>query len=206
MARAVSITGPNALPAAIQQQVKDYVTKVYEARHGSRDGLDQVLAQAGGAPFPPPGFHVQTLEETPEYRAKQEELRRQEEAAKLEAERLAALRERMTKELTDFDVIVKYLQEGGQKERDTWEYLKGSSLALPGKVVTATPGAAPTTVRVAVSPELALQPGKFDLELTLEAPHNRRLAADQDIEFEATFDSYTARPFLLKMVKGKITQ
>ena len=206
MARAVSITGPNALPAAIQQQVKDYVTKVYEARHGSRDGLDQVLAQAGGAPFPPPGFHVQTLEETPEYRAKQEELRRQEEAAKLEAERLAALRERMVRELTDFDVIVKYLQEGGQKERDTWEYLKGSSLALPGKVVTATPGAAPTTVRVAVSLELAQQPGKFDLELTLEAPHNRRLAADQDIEFEATFDSYTARPFLLKMVKGKITK
>jgi tetratricopeptide (TPR) repeat protein len=206
MARAVSITGPNALPAAIQQQVKDYVTKVYEARHGSANGLDQILAQAAGAPFPPAGFHVQTLEETPEYKAEQEKLRQEEEAARREAERVAALRERMSRELSDFDVITEYLSGGGQRQADAWEFLKGSSLGLPGKVVTATPGAAPTTVRLAVSPELAAQPGKFDLELTLAAPNPRRLAAGQDIEFEATFDAYTANPFLLKMVNGKITK
>ncbi|MGH9783591.1 MAG: hypothetical protein ACRD88_05350, partial [Terriglobia bacterium] len=88
MARAVSITGPNALTAAIQQQVRDYVTKVYEARHGSRNGLDQIFAQAARAPFPPADFRVLTLEETPEYKAEQEKLRLEEEA-RLEAARQA---------------------------------------------------------------------------------------------------------------------
>ena len=205
MARAVSISGPNALPGPIQQQVRDYVTKVYEARHGSRNGLEQVLAQAATAPFPPAGFRVLTLEETPEYQAEQEALRRQEEA-RLEAERQVALRkQRLLEELTTFDVIAQYLQEGGQKGNDTWEILHGQELPLSGKVVSATPAARPTTIRLAVSPELAEQAGKFDVELTLGTPHPRALAAGQDIMFSGTFDSYTARPFLLKMVSGKIT-
>lgn len=204
MARAISVTGQNALPGPIQQQVRDYLTKVYEARRGSRTGLDQILAQAARAPFPPADFHVLTLEESPEYKAEQEELRRQEEA-RLEAERQAALRkQRVLEELTEFDVIVKYLQEGGQKGNDTWEILHGQELPLSGKVVSATPAARPTTIRLAVSPELAEQAGKFDVELTLATPHPRALAAGQDVMFLATCDSFTARPFLLKMVNGKI--
>ena len=205
MARAVSISGPNALPGPIQQQVRDYVTKVYEARHGSRNGLDQVMAQAARAPFPPADFRVLTLEETPEYQAEQEALRRQEEA-KMEAERQAqARKERLLAELTSFDVIAKYLQEGGQKGTDTWELLHGQELPLAGLVVSATPAARPTTIRLAVSEELAEQAGKFDVELTLATPLGRALAAGQDVMFSGTFDSYTARPFLMKMVSGKIT-
>lgn len=204
MARAVSLTGPNALPGPIQQQVRDYLTKVYETRHGSRNGLDEVLAQAGRAPFPPAGFRVLPLEETPEYLAEQERLRLEEEA-KLEAARQAAARkQRVVEELTTFDVIVNYLQEGGQKGTDTWEILHGQSLPLMGRVVSATPVARPTNVRIAVLPDL--EPGKYDVELTLAAPHARPLAAGQEIEFEGTFDAYTARPFLAKLLNGKVTK
>jgi hypothetical protein len=202
MARAVSLTGPNALPGPIQGQVRDYLTKVYEARHGSRDGLDQVMAQAGGAPFPPAGFHVQTLEETPEFQAQQEAIRQEE--ARLEGLRVEQERkQKLLDELTTFDVITKYLQEGGQKGEDTWEILQGQVLPLQGRVVDLT-AVGSRTVLLAVSPVVAAQAGAHDLELTLSAPLSAPLRKSQDIKFEGKVDSFRARPFLLKMTEGKV--
>ena len=178
------------------------MTKVYEARHGSRTGLDEVLAQAGRAPFPPAGFHVQTLEETPEYKAEQEALRAEE--AKLAA--AAAERERKQKvldELTTFDVIVKNLQDGGQKGADTWELLNGTVLPLTGRVVELT-AVGTRTIRLAVSPGVAAVGGAHDLELTLAAPLAEPLRKSQDIQFEGKIDSFTPRPFLMKMSQGKV--
>jgi len=203
MARAVSITGATALPAATQAQVKDYVTKVYDARHGSDQGLDQVFTQAASAPFPPADFHVLSLEETPEYKAEQEALRQEE--AKLETARLAAERkQKLAEELTSFDVIVKYLQEGGQKGEDTWEVLHGQVLPLAGRVVDATV-AGSRTVLLAVAPEVAVREGVHDVELSLAAPLREPLKKSQDIQFEGKLDTFRARPFLLKIVQGKVT-
>ena len=202
MARAVSITGENALPGPIQGQVRDYLTQVYEARHGSDRGLDQVLAQAAGAPFPPADFHVQTLQETPEYIAEQEELR-------LEQERFEAMqREQQRKqavleELTTFDVIVEYLQEGGQKGEDTWEILNGQVLPMTGRVLDLT-AVGSRTVLLAVSPAVAARGDAHDLELTLASPLAEPLRKSQDIKFEGKIDSFQARPFLMKMVEGKV--
>ena len=196
MARAVSITGPTALPGPTQTQVKDYVTKVYDARHGSEEGMDQVFTQAAAAGFPPRDFHVKSVEEIAAEAPPEPEP-----PPKPVARQLSVKPE----ELDSFDVIVKYLQAGGQKEADTWEILKGQTLPLPGKVVSATPAARPTTVRLAISPELAAQEGKFDVELTLAAPLARAPARGQTVQFEGTCDSYQAKPFLLKMTNGKIT-
>jgi hypothetical protein len=202
MARAVSVTGPSALPAAIQGQVKDYLNKVYEARHGSAKGLDEVLAQAARAPFPPAGFHVQTLEETPEFQAEQEYIRQ--ENAKIEADRAVFERkEKLLAELTTFDVIMKYLQEGGQKGEDTWEILHGQELPLQGRVVDLT-AVGSRTVLLAVSPAVASQAGAHDLELTLTAPLAQPLRKAQDIKFTGKVESFRPRPFLLKMTEGKI--
>jgi hypothetical protein len=202
MARAVSITGQTALPGPIQGQVRDYLTKVYEARHGSRDGLDQVLAQAAGAPFPPAGFHVQTLEETPEFQAEQERIRQ--EQAKIDAERAVyERREKLLTELTNFDVIKRYLQEGGEKGEDTWAILQGQSLPLQGRVVDLT-AVGSRTVVLAVSPAVASQPGAHDLELSLASPLAEPLRKAQDIKFEGKVDSFQARPFVLKMTEGKL--
>jgi len=193
MARSVSISGPTALNDATKAQFRDYLTKAFEARHGSTDGLEDLLAQASAAPFPPPGFHIMTAEEMapPEPEPEPEPPPRE----------LTVTVE----ELVDFGTIRDYLQAGGLKEEDTWALLKGAGLPLPGKVVSATPAANPTTVRVVVSPELALEAGKYDVELTLAAPLGRRLAAGTDVNFEGVLDSYTRNPYLLKMIDGKIT-
>jgi len=179
------------------------VTKVYDARHGSDQGLDQVFTQAASAPFPPADFHVLSLEETPEYKAEQEALRQEE--AKLETARLAAERkQKLAEELTSFDVIVKYLQEGGQKGEDTWEVLHGQVLPLAGRVVDATV-AGSRTVLLAVAPEVAVREGVHDVELSLAAPLREPLKKSQDIQFEGKLDTFRARPFLLKIVQGKVT-
>ena len=178
------------------------MTQVYEARHGSDRGLDQVLAQAAGAPFPPADFHVQTLQETPEYIAEQEELR-------LEQERFEAMqREQQRKQavlddLTTFDVIVEYLQEGGQKGEDTWEILNGQVLPMTGRVLDLT-AVGSRTVLLAVSPAVAARGDAHDLELTLASPLAEPLRKSQDIKFEGKIDSFQARPFLMKMVEGKV--
>ncbi|MBI2820102.1 MAG: hypothetical protein HYX73_09000 [Acidobacteria bacterium] len=193
MARSVSITGQTALNDATKTQFKDYLTKAYEARHGSTEGLEDLLAQAAAAPFPPPGYHIMTAEEmAPPEPEPEPEPPPRELTVKIE-------------ELSDFSKIQEYLQAGGIKSEDTWELLKGAALPLPGKVISATPAANPTTVRIVVSPELALEDGKYDVELTLAAPLGKRLAAGSMINFEGTLDAYTARPFLLKMVDGKVT-
>jgi tetratricopeptide (TPR) repeat protein len=193
MAHALSISGPAALPEANKATVKDYLTKVYEARHGSTDGLDELLAQAASAPAPPAGFHIMTAEEMA--------------PPEPEPEPVPPPRELTVKaeELTDFGKIQEYLQAGGLKEEDTWTIMKGQNLPLPGKVVSATPAARPTKVLLAVNPALAQEPGKHDVELTLAEPHAKALQAGQDVNFEGTWDAYTSDPFVIKIIDGKIT-
>ncbi|MBI4480180.1 MAG: hypothetical protein HY651_09175 [Acidobacteria bacterium] len=192
MARAVSITGPTALNDATKTQFQDYLSKAYEARHGSTDGLDDLMAQASAAPFPPDGFHIQTAEElAPPEPEPEPEPPKRELTVKVE-------------ELTDFSKIQEYLQAGGTKAEDTWTLLKGAGMPLPGKVISATPAARPTKILLAVDPELAAQPGKHDVELTLAEPLTKAAAVGSTINFEGILDSYTAKPFLLKMVDGKV--
>ena len=202
MARAVSITGQSALPAAIQGQVKSYLSKVYEARHGSQDGLNDVIAQAGKAPFPPSGFHIQAWEETDEYKAEQAALKADQERiakAKADQERKQAVLE----ELTTFDNIVKNLQSGGQKAQDTWDILYGQPLPLKGRVAELT-AVGSRAVKLAVSPALAAAGTGHDVELTLSAPLTAPLRKSQDIDFDGKVDAFTAQPFLLKIVEGRI--
>jgi tetratricopeptide (TPR) repeat protein len=196
LARATSLTGQTALPESMKGSVKDYLGKVYDARHGSTDGLDDLVTKSATATFPPDGFHVQTAEELapPEPPPAPAPPPKRELTVKPE-------------ELTDFGVIVRYLQAGGDKEADTWELLKGQeNFALPGKVVSESPAARPTKILIAVSPELQTpaNAGKHDVELTLAAPLAKPLEEGATINFEGTIDSYTSKPFVLKMVDGKI--
>jgi tetratricopeptide (TPR) repeat protein len=193
LAHAVSVSGPGSLPEATKTTVKDYLTKVYDARHGDTTGLDEVLAQAAGAAFPPPDFHVKSMEEmAPEPEPEPEPVKPRELSVKPE-------------DLETFDDIKKNLQAGGDKEADTWTLLKGAQLPLPGRVVSATPAAAPRTLLLAVSADVATQDGKHDLEVALTAP-GRAVKKGEDIMIEGTIDAYTARPFVLKITGAKITK
>lgn len=205
MARALSIKGQAALPTANQTQVRDYVTNIYKSKRLPQVEVDQttademneqagreindILARAATAPFPPADFRIEEMvvEEEPEPEPE-------------------PVRELSVKpeELSSFDVLAQYLQAGGLKGEDTWTLLHGSALTLPGKVVSATPAASPRTIRLAVDPVLAQEDGKYDVELTLEQPLARALSAGQMIQFEGTCDAYRTNPFLLQMAKGKI--
>jgi tetratricopeptide (TPR) repeat protein len=193
LARAVSLSGPGSLPEATKTTVKDYLTKVYDARHGDTEGLDAVLAQAATSAFPAADFHVKSMEElAPPPEPEPEPVKPRELSVKPE-------------DLETFDDIKKHLQAGGEKEADTWTLLKGASLPLPGRVVSATPPAAPKTLLLAVSADVATQEGKHDLEVVLAAP-GRAVKKGEDITIEGTIDSYTARPFVLKIAGAKITK
>ncbi len=172
------------------------MSKVYEARHGSTDGLDGVISQAAAAPFPPADFHIKTAEEVapPEPQPAPQPAQAQRELTV------------KPEELSDWTAIQKYLQMGGQKSDDAWEILKGQSLPLPGKVVSATPPNRPKTILMAVAPELQTQEGKYDVEVTLANPLTKPLTKGQDIEVEGKVDSYRAKPFLVKLTDAKVTK
>ncbi|MBI1955011.1 MAG: hypothetical protein HYS38_01295 [Acidobacteria bacterium] len=192
-ARAVAITGPNALPAPTRADVKSYLTKFYANRHGDEEGLEDILAQAATSPVPPPDFHVAAVEEQERFQAQMV---------------TQAVRELTVKpeELSTFDDIRKFLQAGGQKEEDTWTLLHEQVLPLPGKVVSATPASKPQTIRLAVSPDTMALDGRYDVEVALAAPLSEPLEKGQDIEIEGKLDAYTAKPFLLRIAAGKVTK
>ena len=190
MARATSISGPAALPAATQTEVKTYLTKVYISRHGDEEGLQELLAQAGTTAAPPYGFHVATIDEQERFKPQEPEPE--------------PVRELTVKaeELGTFTDIQNYLQAGGEKEMDTWILLEGQVLPLPGRVVSSTS----TVIKLAVAPDAIAAEGVSDVEVTLSAPlTGPELEVGKDIEFEGTITAYTNQPFLLKFTEAKVT-
>lgn len=197
LAHSLSVTGPTALPPETQGHVKDYLGKVYEGVHGSSEGLDGIMTQAASAPFPPQGFHIKTVEEVPPPAPEAPP------QPPPQAKRELSVK---PEELSSYDVIQKYLQAGGQKADDTWSLLKGSTLTLPGKVISATPAARPKTIMLAVAPELATQEGKYDVEVTLAAPSSKPVSKGETISCEGIVDSFRPKPFLLRLTEAKITK
>jgi tetratricopeptide (TPR) repeat protein len=63
IARALSVTGAEALPADAQKQYGDYLKRAYSGYHGSEEGLDQLKATVSGAALPPENFHIESIEE-----------------------------------------------------------------------------------------------------------------------------------------------
>ncbi len=69
-ARALSVTGPNALPAAGKDAADKALKKYYQGYHGSTDGIDELQKQAASAPLPPAGFHIKSIVEIEEEKEK----------------------------------------------------------------------------------------------------------------------------------------
>lgn len=69
-ARVLAVTGPNALPAAGRDAADKALKKYYPGYHGSSDGLDDLMKQAATAALPPSGFHILSVVEIEEAKAK----------------------------------------------------------------------------------------------------------------------------------------
>jgi len=57
-AHALAVTGPTELPPGEKIAGKSLLERHYTAWHGSEDGLDELVKQAGESAFPPAGFHI----------------------------------------------------------------------------------------------------------------------------------------------------
>ncbi len=69
-ARSLSVAGPNALQPQIKDAADKALKKYYSNYHGSADGLDDVMKQASNSALPPSGYHIQSIVDIEEAKAK----------------------------------------------------------------------------------------------------------------------------------------
>jgi len=63
IAKAVQITGPQALAPAGKTAAQTYLKKAYEGYHGDDKGLDDLMKASAASPAPPPDFHIESVTE-----------------------------------------------------------------------------------------------------------------------------------------------
>jgi hypothetical protein len=189
-ARAASLDGAGAMNAAGKQQVDSYLTRAYTAYHGSDEGLAQLKEQAKAAAFAPDGFHIKTKAEmAPPPPPPPPE---------------APIPDDVTK--MPFGQIVIVLSKDDDKAKEVLGKLKAvGGMDLEGVIVSATPTAAPKTVRIAVLKKTQETEGAYDVELLLAAPTTAvRAAKGKAVEFTGSVKDYKANPFALTLSAGKI--
>jgi hypothetical protein len=190
-ARAAGYTGPNALPAAAQKSLNDFLTKAYTTYHGSTEGLDQLKTLAKASALPPDGFKIKSTVDI----AKEEEEKRQKAAAE---NPMLAFWTEIKEALTSADASVsdKY-----------WEAMKGAGLPpkekvpsgkFTGKLISASPETRPKELTLAVE-----KPDVADVKLVLEEPLPGKMDPGGDISFFGSAEELSKGPY---MVTFKVTK
>jgi Tfp pilus assembly protein PilF len=172
-ARAVSLTGPGALPEPLRTQVNTFFTKQYTAFHGADDAsLKALRAQAVASPMPPAGFKIENRNEI--------EAKGQAEFAKEHPE--LALWKAIKDQLTT---------PNGEQYFES--QLKGSAPPqLRGKLVSMKPAVNPKELVLAVS-----TPDTPEVTLKLETPLRGKAEPGTDIKFQGIPSAFTKEPFMV---------
>lgn len=174
-ARAATIDGAEALPAAGRQQVLDYVKRAYRGYHGSDEGFDNLLAAAKTQATPPTGQHIQTAKEIADERDKKQ-------AADDASHPELVLWKNIKAQLAGADGAGYFNSS-----------MKDALLpTLKGKVVKLEPEVKPKTV------VLALEDGTTpDATLKFEMPLAGKVDPGTELSFEGVPQSYTASPYMV---------
>jgi len=175
VARAANLSNQNP-------QIVKYGVYKYSKYHGSQEGWDQLLAQAKTSPTPPPGFTV-TPAPSPADQAKQ----------------IADTKDPKQMDFGEWELV---LSEGDPATQEkVWNAIKGTDVPFAAKVISATK----TTLSLAATAD-AIQNNQADVEVTMAAPLTAALMpkVGQEIQIQAKPDSYTPKPFLMKMVGGQL--
>jgi tetratricopeptide (TPR) repeat protein len=174
-ARAATIDGAEALPAAGRQQVLDYVKRAYKGYHGSDEGFDNLLAAAKTQATPPTGQHIQTAKEIADERDKKQ-------AADDASHPELVLWKNIKAQLAGADGAGYFNSS-----------MKDALLpTLKGKVVKLEPEVKPKTV------VLALEDGTTpDATLKFEMPLAGKVDPGTELSFEGVPQSYTASPYMV---------
>ncbi len=187
-ARAACYSGAGGLPASDRSQVRDYLTKAYTQYHGSADGLDPLLAQAGAQALPPAGFTIKSKAEVERERIEAEE-------AAARANPMLALWKRVHQELAS-DHGAAYFENS----------MKGALLPggaegvkkFRGRLVSAVPAGRPRLLVLAIE-----NPAKPDATLKLDSPLSGKMEPGAEISFEGVAESYTKDPFMVTFRAGR---
>ncbi len=176
-ARAASYDGPGALAPAGRAEVQKYLEKAYVSYHGSRDGLDQLMAQAKAAPLPAADFKIPSKADLA---AKQAE----EENKLAQANPSLAIWKNVKAELTGPNAASYFNDK-----------MKGTLFPkMTGKLVSATPETRPKELVLAIEDPNG-QTG--DATLKMDAPLSGKMEPGAPITFEGTPESFTANPYMV---------
>lgn len=192
LARAANYTGTGELPAASKKTIQAYFEKQYANYHGDKTDIDKVVALAIANPLPPGDFHIKSVVEIADEKAKAD-------AAAAANDPAGA----MWKLIRDALVA-----DGGQAYFD--EKIKGAALPggangvtkFKGKLVSATPDTNPKELVIGIT-----DPKIGEVTLKLDAALRGKMEPGTDIGFEGVPSAFTKDPFMVTfdVEKAKIT-
>jgi len=182
-AHAAAYDGQNSLPEAARKQALDYLTKTYTTYHGSKDGLDKLLALAKTSPFPPEGFSIESTQDI---------------AVKKAAEEQDFVKAHPDLALWQSAIKDPLLKDGGE----AYFAMNVMGALLPGgangvqkfkgKIVSITPETKPKQIVLALE-----QPNVPDVTLELSQALPGKMEAGEELQFEGVAKSYTRQPFMV---------
>lgn len=179
-ARAVSVTGPGAIPEPLHKQVDAFFVKQYSTFHGlDETGLKELRTTAVAQPLPPAGFKIKNKNEI--------EAENEEKAAKENPQ--LALWKSIKDQLT-----------AANGEQYFAEQLKDHAVPkLKGKLVSSKPAIRPKELVVAID-----KADTAEVTLKLENPMPGKADKGTEIQFEGVPTAFTKDPFMLTFdVQGK---
>jgi tetratricopeptide (TPR) repeat protein len=181
-ARAASIEGDGALPAAGKQQAMTYVQKQYKNYHGSDQGFNDLVAAAKANPAPPAGFSIKNANDIAHESAASEE-----EYNKAHPQEATWKNLKMALSAPDGPM---YFDMG----------MKGAMLpTLKGKVVKLEPAIKPKTITVVLQDGTNATSTTADATLKFEMPLGGKVDEGTELTFEGVGESFTQNPFMLTM-------
>jgi hypothetical protein len=181
IARAAAYDGPGALSASFRADVRKYLDKVYAAYHGSKDGLDDVLAATKASALPPADFKIKSAEDI-----EKEKLAKEQQFAKDNPSLALWLNVRTA--LTGPDGASYFAQN-----------MKGAQTpAFTGKLISATPETKPKTLVLAIADGTTP-----DVTINLDSALPGKADGDTTITFQGIPDSYTVTPFMVTFTAEK---
>jgi len=192
-ARAASIEGPSAAPAADKQKFLAFFNKNYKLYHGSDEGSADVIALAKSNPVAPDSFHIDS---TVDIAKKQQEA--DEAAAK--ANPAMAMWRTLKTGLTG-DNSAQFADNAKDSAFPGKDPTTQADLKWKAKIVKLTPPIRPKTLVVSVeNPE-----GDVTLTVT-DGPLPGKMEAGEEIQFDGTFKSFNKDPYMvtIELTKDQI--
>ena len=178
LARSEALAKANNSPNA--EALAKFYDQVYESRHGSNQGEQDIVTEAAASPTPPAGFKVAPPE---------------------------APKPTGDANVDNFNMNIAFpLKLGGDRAQKAWDLLKNQPLAMVGYVNSVKKGTDEGAYIIRVALDKTKAASTYDLELADNAqPKVSDLVPGDPVRFKGTISAYTAAPtFVLTLSSATI--